>query len=182
MNSSFRKLTTFAGLSLAVLASAHATGFTLNSSTATIVGGNEVSSFYQVNKPNEDHVNWWESGSAAGLYSFTQGGNSQNGFWVTISFDGNPQPILDSAFIKAGNFRLTWDANDLKAFNEGIFDSITLIQDGIWNPPHNSLLGISHAGINGRPGVKLVPDTGLTVVLLGLGLTAVSFFARRRRA
>lgn len=185
MKNILTKLGAILGIFLALSSLAHATAFVLDEATATIPTppANTTSSFYQVNGPNDTHAAFWESGSSLGLYSFTTGGDSTNGWWVNISFDGNPQPVLDSAFMKAGPTYLWWDAADLAAFNAGTFDSIKLIQNGIWNPPHNALLGISHAGINGSPGEEhQVPDTGTTLILLGLSLTSIAFVNRRRVA
>jgi hypothetical protein len=177
------KIGAILGVSLGLSSLAHANAFVLDNSTATIPPppANTTSGFYQVNSSDDNHPGFWESGSSVGLYSFTTGGDSLTGWWVNISFDGNPQPLLESAFMKAGPTYLWWDSTDLAAFNAGTFDSIKLIQNGIWNNPHNALLGISHAGINGTPGEEhKVPDSGTTMMLLGLSLTAIAFVNRRR--
>lgn len=152
--------------------SAHAIQFVLNSSAATKVGGNSTSTFYEVTGGNV------ESGTASGLYTSSVGGDANNGFFVSISFGANPQPVLTSAFLKASNEYLLWDSTDLAAFNSGTFDSIILWNNdgaaGIRNT-NNKYQATSHAGLNGTPGTN-VPDGGATMALLGLsllGLTAV---------
>ena len=177
------KIVTLALIIAAGLAQvAQAATFTLDQATATLISGsNTVSSFYQVNSPDNNHVAFYETGSATGLYGFTTGGNSLTGWWVDIAFGDNAQPVLQSAFIKAGNNYLWWDSADLSVFNSGSFSSIRLIQNGIWNKPHNALLGTSHAGVNGRPGNN-VPDGGATSMLLGSGLLGLAIAARRMRS
>jgi hypothetical protein len=167
---------------------AHAVSFDLLAPNATIVlSSNTTSTFFEV------AGNGTESGTAASLYSATLGGNEDTGFWVKISFDGNPQPVLTSAFLKASNDYLWWDATDLAAFNSGSFDSITLWNSGsagqglghyTGNPtnPQWKFYGTSHAGINGTPGestIPGVPDGGSTLALLGLALSAFAFFHRK---
>jgi len=146
-------------------------------SAATIVSGNTTSTFYEVTGAGA------ESGSAAGLYSSTVPGSDATGWSVKISFGPNPQPILTSAFLKASNEYLWWDASDLALFNSGEYDSITL-----WNKGgpgegigHNTggsspvwkFHGTSHAGLNGSPGTS-VPDGGFTLALLGMALIGVA--------
>jgi hypothetical protein len=154
--------------------SAHAVQFVLNSSAATTIGGNTTSVFYEVTGANA------ESGPASGLYSSSVGGDANTGFFVSISFGSNPQPVLTSAFLKASNQYLLWDNLDLAAFNSGTFDSIILWNNGgsagIQNG-NNKYHGTSHAGLNGMLGTTTnVPDGGATMALLGLslfGMTAV---------
>jgi hypothetical protein len=185
-----KKITASALFALALFGgtTAHAVSFELQSSSATIVlSNNTTSSFFEV------QGNGTESGTAASLYSATLGGNEDTGFWVKISFDGNPQPILTSAFLKASNDYLWWDATDLATFNSGVYDSITLWNSGAAgqglghytgnpNSPAWKFYGTSHAGINGTPGestIPGVPDGGSTLALLGLALSAFAI-ARRK--
>ena len=151
-----------------------AISFDAHSAVATHIAGNTTSAFYEVSGAGV------ESGTAAGLFSATLGGDADTGFWVKIAFGSNPQPGLTSAFLKASNEYLWWDSTDLAAFNSGTFDSITLWNNGangIKNT-NNKFQGTSHAGLNGTPGTT-VPDGGSTLLLLGAGL-AVLGVARRR--
>lgn len=160
---------------------AHAVTFTLNASSATIVNGNTVSSFYQVSGGGA------ESGTSAATFSSVisgQGAVSANDPWtVVISFNG-PQPTLASAFIKASNGYLWWDASDLAAFNSGSYTSITLVQNGLINNPGNAYHEISHAGLNGTAGgtdsnTPGVPDGGASVAMLGVTLVGLTLAFRR---
>jgi hypothetical protein len=182
-----KKITASALFAMALFGgtTAHAVSFDLQSSNATIVlSSNTTSAFFEV------AGNGTESGTAAGLYSATLGGDENAGFWVKISFDGNPQPILTSAFLKAGNDYLWWDATDLSGFNSGVYDSITLWNsgaagEGLGHYTGNDqwkFQGTSHAGINGTPGestIPGVPDGGSTLAFLGLALSAFAI-ARRK--
>lgn len=158
---------------------AAAVTYTLNNASATVVSGNTTSAFYQVSGAGA------ESGSLAAIYSSTisgQGAVSAHNPWtVEIVFNG-AQPVLTSAFVKAGNNYLLWDAADLAAFNAGTFTSITLVQNGLFNPPHNSYLGISHAGFTGSAPASTtsVPDGGVTAMMLGAAIVALGLVARRR--
>ncbi|MEO5961514.1 MAG: VPDSG-CTERM sorting domain-containing protein [Opitutaceae bacterium] len=178
MKISFSRLLALAAVGLALGNTAHAVSFTLNNSTATIIGGNTTSTFYEVTGANA------ESGTAAPIFSSSiyngpAAVSSNDPDRVEIFFNG-PQPILTSAFIKASNEYMFWDATDLAAFNAGIFTSIILVQNGLTNG-NGQYHDISHAGINGTPGnsnIPGVPDGGATLALLGLG---VSFLIIARR-
>jgi len=155
----------------------HAITFNLESSAATMVGGNTTSPFYGVNGSGVE-----ANGTIAkDWFSSTVGGNANSGFWVNISFGPNPQPVLSSAFLKASNAYLFWNSADLTGFNAGLYDSITL-----WNSGANGLKNqngkfheTSHAGVTGTPGVR-VPDGGTTAALLGTALLALGSIVRRR--
>lgn len=172
-------------ISLGFAHSASAVPYYLETVNATKTSGTTNSDFYQVTGGGA------ESGTALSLYSFTFGGSASAGWWVEISFGGNPQPILTSAFLKAGPNYLWWDAADLLAFNAATFDSIILKNDnaaaGLRNPPNNAFLGIGHVGLNGTAGELVVeqhnnvPDASSTVAMLGLGMIGL-FVAARRRA
>ncbi len=173
-------LTTILACAVGLLAcqSAHAVQFTLNSSLASLIDpGNTNSVFFEV-----DGTTLAETGTVANLYSATLGGNANNGFFVAISFGGNPQPVLNSAFLKTANGYLLWDAADFTAFNAGTFDSIKLWNSGTDGITNNKgkYQETSHAGLNGSLGLTTngnhVPDGGATVALFGLsllGMTAV---------
>lgn len=171
-----------AALSLFALAHrAAAVPFTLNASTATTVDGNTTSSFYEVASNGTD------SGTGAALYTAAITGtgavSANNPPKVEIFFGSNPQPILTSAFVKAGNGYLWWDAADLAAFNGGTWTSLILVQNGLLNPPGSAYLDISHAGINGTPGSDIpggrVPDAGSTALLAGIALAGLLALRRR---
>lgn len=171
-------------LGLGLAHSAFAIPYNLTSATATTVSGNYVSTFYQVDGAGVEKAGT----TAIDLFSSTVGGDDVNGFWVNISFGGNPQPHLDAAFLKASNAYLWWDAADLAAFNAGTFDSIILWNntvEGIRNG-NGKFKGTSHAGLVGEltPVVVThnVPDAGATVSLLGLGMMGLFLAARRRAA
>jgi hypothetical protein len=160
---------------LGLATQANGISFDLSSSGAQLTPGNTTSGFFEV-----DGQTLVETGTAASLYSATLGGDEDNGFWVKIAFDSNPQPVLTSAFLKASNNYLWWDATDLVAFNAGTFDSITLWNSGsggIQNK-NGKYQGTSHAGLNGSPGTTSVPDGGLTLMLLGMALGGLGY-ARR---
>lgn len=170
-------LLTLAGLSLTSLA--HALNFDLFAASASTVGGNTTSTFYEVSGAGA------ESGTAAAFYSSSLGGNANDGFWVKFSFGGNPQPVLQSAFLKASNKYLWWDSTDLAAFNAGTFDSLTLWNSGAagLKNKNNKFHGTSHAGLNGSLGetdIPRVPESGTTAALLGLALVGLHFGFRRR--
>jgi hypothetical protein len=165
---------------LALVPNAGAIQFTLDSSSANIISGNLNLPFYNAT-PGTPVT---ETGTGAGIFEATFGGSATigQGWWVDFTWGSNPQPEISSAYIKAGNFHLLWDAADFAAFNAGVFDSIRLIQDGIANRPNNAYLGTSHAGFAGEPGTppgERVPDGGATVALLGAGILGV--FALRRK-
>lgn len=178
------RLLSAGAFALIVAQSAQAVPFVLDSSTATIVDGNTTSTFYEVNGSGAD------SGTAALLYKATISGVESvaegNPPKVEISFEGNPQPVLTSAFIKASNRYLWWDEADLAAFNAGTWTSLILIQDGLLNNPGNAYHSVSHAGLNGRLGTtRRVPDGGSTLLLSGLALSVfglVSRYLGRKRA
>ncbi len=155
---------------------ASAVNFDLHAVDASKIVGNTTSSFYEVSGAGA------ESGTSAGDFSSTLGGNENTGFWVKISFGSNPQPDLTSAFLKASNKYLLWDSVDLTAFNAGTFDSITLWNDGgsagIRNQ-NNKYQGTSHAGILGEPGTTEVPDGGSTLILVGAAFAVMSAVKRK---
>src|SRR6478735_4672658 len=99
----------------ALVQSASAVTFTLQSSSATTVSGNTTSAFYEATGAGLD------SGTAASFYSTVVGGDATTGWFGEISWGSNPQPILTSAFLKAGPNYLFWDSADLAAFNAGTF-------------------------------------------------------------
>jgi len=174
-------------LSLGFAHSAFAGALTLETANAQkIEPDNTTSDFYNVAR-----FPFVESGTAMDLFSSEFFGDAETGFWVKISFDGNPQPILTSAFLKASNKYLLWDAAALATFNEGIYDSIILKNEGangIFNTGNGNFHNIGHAGLNGTLGKVVVdqqnhnvPDASSTVALLGLGMIGL-FVAARRRA
>lgn len=159
----------------------NAVTFTLNNSTATIfTNANTTSAFYEATTASD-------SGTMASTFTFSYTGQasvaSADPFKIEIFFNG-PQPVLSSAFWKAGNDYMFWDAADLAPFNAGVYTSITLVGNGLLNPPGNSYLGLSHAGLAGTagnpPGTPGVPDGGSTVLMLGLGLMGLALGLRRR--
>lgn len=180
-------LLVFLGLSRSALA----IPYNLATADATLVSGNTVSTFYEVSGSGVETPGT----TAINLFSGTTGGDEDLGFWVNISFGGNPQPFLTSAFLKASNQYLWWDAADLAGFNAGTFDSIILWNNALSGINHytggkNPQLkyhGTSHAGVNGTLGEVVidphgsVPDASSTVALLGLGMIGL-FVASRRRS
>ncbi len=163
---------------------ANGISFDLYSSGASMNEGNINSLFYEPH-PAVGSTAAYTLGTAKDLYSTTFGGDDTAGFWVNVAFGSNPKPVLESAFLKAGNSYLLWNDDDLKAFNNPVpgvtYDSITLWNSGsggIQNPPKNAYLGTSHAGLNGSPGTTSVPDGGMTIMLLGMALGGLGY-ARR---
>ena len=161
---------------LALTSWANAVTFNLHSSSATVVNGDVTSLFYDV-KGDGSETN---GTTAKDWFTSTRGGNANTGFWVNMAFGTNPQPVLESAYLKASNKYLRWDANDLIAFNAGLYDSITLWNDGAngLKNQNNRFFGTSHAGLYGTAGVR-IPDGGTTAGLLGLALIALGTAARR---
>ena len=107
---------------------------------------------------------------------------------MEIAFGTSPQPVLTSAFLKASNSYLLWDATDLAAFNSGTFTSIIIWNSRILNNTRKAYKETSHAGFLGTLGEPptdspvggvSVPDAGSTLLLLGAGLTGVGFLRRR---
>lgn len=177
-------------LCLGFARSAFAVPFLLETEAATKVAGTLNSPFYQVSSGGVELLGT----TAVGLFTSTLGGNDVDGFWVNISFGGNPQPILTSAFLKASNAHLLWDSSDLLAFNAGDFDSITLWNRSVANDNNvglrngnNKFHNIGHAGLMGTLGEAVVdvrnnvPDASSTLAMLGLGMIGL-FVAARRRA
>lgn len=164
--------------------------YNLYSSSARLDDGNKNSLFYEAH-PAAGSIAAYELGTAKDLYSFASGGSATKGgtgLWEEISFGTQPQPVLTSAFLKAGNHLLLWDSADLAAFNAGTFTSITLWNNRILNPAGVSYNGTSHSGLLGTLGVpptdppaqgSPVPDAGSTVMLLGAGLTGIGLLRRR---
>jgi hypothetical protein len=187
MTSKLTSLMKAAGLVAAgalAVSTAQAASFTLNATNDTIVAGNTTSAFYEVNENGAD------SGTAASLYTAIISGvesvAANNPPKVEIFFGANPQPVLTSAFVKAGNEYMLWTAEDLALFNSGTYTSIILVQNGLLNNNNSAYLDISHAGLLGTPGTSGpgpgtpgVPDGGATVGLLGMGLAALAFLRRK---
>jgi hypothetical protein len=179
-----RKILSILGVSIGLAWTANAVQFTLYDTTATIVGGNIVPSFYNVTPPATTGV-----GTAGSLYTATYGGSSTTGFFVDISFNGNPQPFLTDAILKAADSYLEWDSTDLAAFNSGTYSGIILYNgnsggslpdpNGIVNSPGNAYQGTSHAGLDGRLGVAPVPDGGLTITMLGMAMGGLAWMRRK---
>jgi hypothetical protein len=163
--------------------SAFALPYNLQTASAAIVANaNIVSTFYEVSGSGVETPGT----SAINLFSATTGGDANNGYWVNISFGLNPQPYLDSAFLKAGNGYLLWDSADLAGFNAGTYDSIVLWNnsiEGIRNT-NGKYKGTSHAGLfaGTKPVVTVhnVPDASSTVTLLGLSMIGLFVVGRRR--
>jgi len=166
-----------AALYLALACSVQAITFTLQSAVASTVSGNTTSPFYDV-KGNGSETN---GTTGKDLFSSILGGNENSGFWVKIAFGTNPQPVITSAYLKASNGYLLWDAADLVAFNGGVFDSITLWNSGAGGIKNrnNKFNEISHAGFFGQLGVR-VPDGSATAMLLGLTLAGLGLAARSK--
>lgn len=181
------KHTTFAYIALGFVAlggmtaQVEAVPFTLDASSAGIFAQDsaEVSSFlssYGVNNGLDSHFynfnpNTGETGIASNYFSSIYAGNATSGYQVTITWDGNPQPILTGAFLKAGAKFLLWDEADFAPFNLGDYDSLVLVQNGIKNSTGRSYLGVSHAGVFGEEGGnRAVPDNASTGFLLGLSV------------
>ena len=159
---------------------ANAISYDLYSTDGSLRDGNRNSDFFEAH-PTVGDTAAFNLGSAKDLYTTTFGGDDKAGFSVTIAFGDNAQPVLTSAFLKAGSYYLYWGSSDLTAFNAGTFDSITLWNknpNGIMNPGHTSYLGTSHAGLLGKEGTS-VPDAGSTLMLLGAGLAGVGLLRRR---
>ena len=168
-------------------AQANALTYNLYSTSADKKPGNMTSGFYEAH-PVDGKVAAYEVGSAMDVYSFTDGGSSTKGgtgWWVEIAFDSHTQPVLTSAFLKAGNTTLLWNSEDLAGFNKGTFTSITLWNNVILNDPGKAYKETSHAGLLGVApkdppvGGAPVPDAGSTLMLLGAGLTGVGLLRRR---
>jgi hypothetical protein len=128
-------------------------------------------------------------------------GSWSSSFWSSNSTSGAPASTGSGNISSFGNFDLTVDNFDGagKAFTSGSF-VLTAISGNSWGSSADVLDANSdgyHVGAHifvfnsdGRnvltgfagDGTTKVPDAGMTAVLLGLGLVAVSFFARRRTA
>jgi len=127
--------------------------------------GNITLPYYKVDFENPPV----ESGNAAAIaaidFMLSPDGNSALFTW-------SPQgsQTFSSIALKQATSYTTWDTSAVNWANyTGFYVTNTQI-----NP-----LGISHITMAGAPGTT-VPDGGATAALLGLGLVAVSFFARRK--
>ncbi|MGA2656659.1 MAG: VPDSG-CTERM sorting domain-containing protein [Verrucomicrobiota bacterium] len=172
-----KKTVSIIGLSVGLAWAASAAQFTLASSSGSVISGNDVASLYDTEN----------GGTAAGLYSTTFGGSASTGYWVDISFDGHPQPVLTDAILKAGPYYIEWGSAALAAFNSGTWTSIILWNNspgGIKNKPGNAFLGTSHAGLDGTVGTGVVgvPDSGITLALLGMSLVGIHGLRRKLAA
>lgn len=182
-NKNYRMKIKLLAPSLATLAlatiPAQAVTFVLPTSAATLFGGNLTTPFYEYNPDSG------ESGLASSSYSTIITGSAQSGFSVAISFGGNPQPVLTSAFLKASNNYLYWDSQDLKAFNSGTWTAIELqnIGTGGITNKKGKFQGTSHAGITGTLGTTTtteVPDTGSSALLLSLGVLGLAAMQKKK--
>jgi hypothetical protein len=103
---------------------------------------------------------------------------------ATITYAGAlPGPALTYIVVKDGLAGWTlWDAS---AWNPAIHDSIIVDNRDLWNPPGNSLQGISHIAIYGNPRSgeipppPSVPDGGTTLLLLGAALGGFGVLRRK---
>lgn len=176
MNTSFSRRVLASLAALALATSAQAINFDLTTNAAELFPGNPGDATF-VDVREDGTV----LGEAMGLYTATMGGAAATGWWVRVDFEGNPQPVLESAFLKAGPSYLWWDEMDLAPFNAGVYTSITLWNSGpggIMNAPGNAFLETSHAGLEGAQGVPGVPDGGLTLSLLGASLALLGGLRR----
>lgn len=116
---------------------AKAISFDLHSSSATVIKGETTSKFYQVEPGDAASGSGGladssgEDGSAKKYYSYSYGGTKNTGYHVTFNFGLNPQPLLTSAFLRASDYYLSWDAADLAGFNSGKYDSLTVWNDSL---------------------------------------------------
>lgn len=159
---------------LALMANVGAIPYVLDSSGASFFAGNTTSTFFEFTPPGT------ETGTAAGLYNASLSGNEDSGWTVTFTWGGHAQPTITSAFLKAADFYMKWDAADFAAFNAGMYDSLVLVQNGIVNQ-FGKFHEVSHAGFLGEPGPEIipsVPDGGPTAILLGIVFIGLFFGMR----
>jgi hypothetical protein len=97
---------------------------------------------------------------------------------ANIVYDGAPDPFLTTPgkylFVKDGNQTPAWYLFDISGWN-GIE---TLALSGFW-PDQGAISHIAiYGGLRAPPGPP-VPDSGATVALLGLALTAIALGRRK---
>lgn len=174
MTNSFLKIAALAGLTLSLFSTARAISLTPASPYVAHVvsAANPNLSAYGDVLYKSTQADGSESGAFADFYTTTYGTLAPAS--AVISWNG--PAFIDSnpvyALIKDGN--LGWYFYDITGWNGK--DDISF--SGYFGGNQGK---ISHVSIIGKS-TPHVPDSGMTAVLLAFGLTALSFFARRRSA
>lgn len=189
MKNTFYKLAVLAGLSLGLLASSRATTLSVNWTTNTGAAGDFVGTIVDGTPANlADEVIYMNHllglGASAsqvivdanpiGSHTYTTSGTFDFGGTVSavgaLDYASNPPGTVVAGYqyllAKYGQNDYVWYLGGLS------FD----VSSGF-----GEAAGLSH-WVAFNPTTTKVPDSGMTAVLLGLGLVAVSFFARRRAA
>jgi hypothetical protein len=119
-----------------------------------------------------------ESGDSAWIAALT---SNISGLTADVSWSPAGSIDLETIYLKAGNQYVSWDVSGI---DWSLYSGFHVTNSWIRNPNGRThpLLGISHLSLTGdRHPPHMVPDSGATVGLLGLGLAGLGFIARRRR-
>jgi hypothetical protein len=164
-------------LACAFSAASYATNFNLNTLTPTgPISGNigdaqhpvDYKFEYKDGQPSE-------TGDACLIEHLT---SSFSGLTATVEWTPAGSIDLDTIYLKAGNFYVSWDVSsiDWTAYTGFTVTNVWILNpNGRKHPP----LGISHIALDGECRHVNVPDAGATAALLALGLAGVVGLRRR---
>jgi hypothetical protein len=146
--------------------------FNVNSLGAgVVIGGNTPAADYKFDVPaTETGTDFWKNALSTVI--------SSDGLtaWVTWSPMGSLS--FDEVMVKAANAYILWNTSGVNwAAYSGFYVTQNQIKQG--QGPNASFNGISHISVNGET-ITRVPDSGATVLLIGLGLTGLAIVSRRR--
>ncbi len=144
--------------------------FNVNSLGAgTVIDGNTPAADYKFDVPStETGSDFWKN--ALSTVISTDGLTA----WVTWSPLGSLS--FDEIMVKASNAYILWNTSGV---NWSLYSGFYVTQNQI--AKNQNFNDISHVSVNGQP-MTSVPDSGATVLLVGLGLTGLAIVARRRVA
>lgn len=130
------------------------------------------------------------SAFANSLYKNTSGNEAGGSLWANYTTtyslppDGGTAVITwDGGAVADANYLMAKDGNDgIYIWDVSAWDGMeTITIPNPWLADQDKLKTYSHVQFWGTTGTS-VPDGGATAMLLGMGLVAMSFIARRRRS
>jgi hypothetical protein len=165
-------------LACAFSAASYATNFDLNTLTPTDpqsdnIGNDQNPVDYKFEY--DEHSNPRETGDACLIEHLT---SSFSGLTATVEWAPAGSIDLDTIYLKAGSFYVSWDVSSI---DWTAYTGFTVTNAWIRNPngKKHPLLGISHIALDGECRHVNVPDAGATAALLALGLAGVIGLRRR---